>query len=235
MVFRGPPPAGDGQTQPTGTAAAADGAAGQDEGHVGRALRRPAFWLIGAGFAVCGFHMSFLTMHMPGYIERCNLPAALGGIWLAVLGIANITGSLSIGLLLKRHAPATLLTALHVLRAIFIAAMLAVPASNLTMLIFAMAMGVTYMAALPPTTLLVTRTFGQRRLATLFGLVMLLHQLGSFAGVWLGGLAAESTAGYGILWLVNIALALLGAALHLPFRRERIEPAVLRPLAVRPA
>jgi predicted MFS family arabinose efflux permease len=150
-----------------------------------------------------------------------------------VLGIANITGSLAIGLLLKRHAPATLLTALHVLRAIFMASMLAVPASSLTMLIFAVAMGVTYMAALPPTTMLVTQAFGQRRLATLFGLVMLLHQLGSFAGAWLGGLAAESTAGYGILWLVNIALAFVGAALHLPFRQARLEPAWLRPWAVR--
>lgn len=238
MVFRGPPPLDAGQIQPTGTAATParpNGAAGRDDGHVGAALRHPAFWLIGAGFAVCGFHMSFLTMHMPGYIERCGLPAALGGVWLAVLGVANITGSLLIGLMLKRHAPAALLTALHVLRALFIAAMLAVPADNLTMLIFAVAMGVTYMAALPPTTMLVTQTFGQRRLATLFGLVMLLHQLGSFAGVWLGGLAAESTAGYGILWLLNIALALLGAALHLPFRRARTEPALLRPLAVRPA
>jgi MFS family permease len=216
-------------------ATAADAVGCRQESPIGVAIRHPAFWLIGAAFAVCGFHMSFLTMHMPGFIERCHLPVALGGTWLAVLGVANIAGSLLIGLLLKRHAPATLLTALHVLRAIFIAAMLALPKSNLLMLIFAMAMGITYMAALPPTTMLVTQTFGRRRLATLFGLIMLMHQLGSFAGVWLGGLAAESSVGYRPLWLVDIALALAGAGLHLPFRRPRIEHARLRPLVARPA
>jgi predicted MFS family arabinose efflux permease len=152
------------------------------------------------------------------------LPGNLAGIWLAVLGITNIAGSLVIGLMLKRHPPATLLTALHVLRAFFIAALLVLPATSTVMLLFAVAMGATYMAALPPTTMLVTQTFGAQRLATRFGVVMLLHQLGSFTGVWLGGLAAESTEGYRLLWAADIGLALLAAALHLPFCKRPVRP-----------
>ena len=219
-------------------AAAAGPAAGLASGaddDVARALRRPAFWLIGGSFAVCGFHMSFLTMHMPGFIEHCGLPAGLAGAWLAVLGITNVSGSLAIGMLLKRHPPATLLLVLHVLRAIFIAGVLALPATAPALLGFALAMGATYMAILPPSTMLVTQTFGARRLATLFGLLMLLHQIGSFAGVWLGGLAAGSLAGYRVAWLVDIALALLAATLHLPFRQPRIPLAAIPAVAPRPA
>jgi predicted MFS family arabinose efflux permease len=189
--------------------------AGLDDA-VRAAIREPRFWQIGGGFAACGFHMSFLTMHMPGVIDGCGLPASLAGVWLAVLGIANIAGSLAIGLLLKRCAPASLLVVLHVLRAVFITCLLAVPATPGVMLVFAAAMGMTYMAALPPTTMLVTRTFGPRRVATLFGFVMLLHQTGSFAGSWLGGVAAGSVHGYRTLWLVDIGLALLAAAVYLP-------------------
>ena len=227
-----PAPAARTPRRPIAAAAGpADGAADD----VARALRRPAFWLIGGSFAVCGFHMSFLTMHMPGFIEHCGLPAGLAGAWLAVLGITNVCGSVAVGMLLKRTPPATLLLVLHLLRAVFIAGVLALPATAPVLLVFAIAMGATYMAVLPPSTMLVTQTFGARRLATLFGLLMLLHQIGSFAGSWLGGLAAGSLAGYHAAWLVDVALALLAAALHLPFRQPRMPlaavPAVAAPAA----
>jgi predicted MFS family arabinose efflux permease len=209
LVFRRPLPAAPASSRP--------GEDDVDSGGVGSALRQPAFWLIAGGFAVCGFHMSFLTMHIPGVIERCGLPPSLAGTWLAVLGVTNIAGSLVIGLMLKRYPPALLLTVLHALRAGFIAVLLAVPASPGVMLAFAAAMGATYMAALPPTTVLVRQAFGARRIGTLFGLVMLLHQIGSFAGVWLGGVAADSADGYRTLWLLDIGLALLAAAMYLPF------------------
>jgi MFS family permease len=229
LVFRRP--AGTG-AEPA-PAVVAGGAGTRPQG--ASALRQPAFWLIGGGFAVCGFHMSFLTMHMPGFIERCGLPSSLAGAWLALLGVTNIAGSLAIGVLLKRCQPASLLLMLHGLRAFFIAGLLALPATAPVMLAFAIAMGATYMAALPATTMLVTQTFGAHRLATLFGLVMLLHQLGSFAGVWLGGLAAESLAGYRAIWLVDLGLAVLAAALHLPFRRPSSPLAALPTVPARPA
>lgn len=212
---------GDTGRSPSGEDAQPCGTSGGKAAAVRAALREPMFWKIGGGFAVCGFHMSFLSMHMPGVIERCGLPSSLAGAWLAVLGVSNIGGSLLIGLLLKRFPAATLLIGLHGLRALFVACLLAAPATPAVMLAFAAAMGVTFTAALPPTTVLVTRTFGPRRVATLFGVVMFLHQTGSFAGVWLGGMAAEATAGFRTIWLLDIGLALLAAVIYLPACRRR--------------
>ena len=233
LVFRRPAPTTAMTTAAAAAASAApEAAAGAaSDTRIAPALRQRTFWLIACGFAICGFHMSFLTSHMPGFIERCGLPANLAGAWLALLGIANIAGSLATGVLLKRCRPATLLMALHALRALFIAGVLALPPTEAVMLVFALSMGATYMAALPATTMLVTQTFGAHRLAALFGLVMLLHQLGSFAGVWLGGLAAESLAGYRTVWLADVGLALLAAALHLPFRQPQVARAGFPALA----
>jgi MFS family permease len=230
MMFRSPAPSGAASAQPVSVAA--DSVA--DDG-LGAALRRPAFWLIGIGFAVCGFHMSFLTMHMPGFIERCGLPDGLSGLWLAILGVTNVVASLAVGLLAKRHAPAMLLAVVHVLRAVFVAGLLVSPPTAPVMLLFAIAMGTTYTAALAPTTMLVKQAFGAQRLGTLFGMVMLLHQLGSFAGVWLGGLVAGSMAGYRVMWMADIGLALLAAALTLPLRQPAIRPATVPKLVVRAA
>jgi predicted MFS family arabinose efflux permease len=237
MAFRRPVINGRAQHQPSSQAGAAHDPAAHDSaahdsaagtpaagsGHVAlsQALRTPEFWLISGGFAICGFHMSFLTMHMPGVIERCGLPASLAGTWLAVLGLTNVAGSVAVGLMLGRHCPASLLAVLHALRALFIACLLVLPATPLVMFGFAVAMGATYTAALPPTTTLVTRTFGAGGVATLFGMVMLIHQVGSFAGVWLGGLMAEATDGYRAIWLLEIALALIASALYLPLRPAR--------------
>ncbi len=202
------------------------------------ALGSRAFWLIGGGFAACGLHVAFLNVHMPGVIDRCGLPAGLSGVWLALLGAANIAGALGIGVVLKRHAPAMVLLALHGLRAVFIAAFLLLPATPSVLLAFAVAMGLTYMAILPPTSLLVSREFGPARFATIFGSVVLLHQAGCFAGVWLGGLAAEwhdPAAGYRAFWLLDVALSLVAAAAHLPFllRGRRLAPT--RPAGAGPA
>ena len=174
-------------------------------------------------------------MHMPGFIERCGLPDGLSGLWLAILGVTNVVASLAVGLLAKRHAPAMLLAVVHVLRAVFVAGLLVLPPTAPVMLLFAIAMGMTYTAALAPTTMLVKQAFGAQRLGTLFGMVMLLHQLGSFAGVWLGGLVAGSMAGYRVMWMADIGLALLAAALNLPLRQPAIRPATVPKLVVRAA
>lgn len=190
-------------------------------------LCQPAFWRIGGSFAICGFHMSFLTSHMPGVIEQCGLPGSLAGTWLALLGITNIAGSIGIGYLLERYAPDTLLAMLYALRALFIGALILLPPTPTVLLGFAIAMGSTYMAALPATTSLVSRMFGAERLGTLFGVVMLVHQIGSFAGVWLGGIAVEATGGFRAIWLLDIGLALIAATLFLPQVRRRRAVAIV--------
>jgi predicted MFS family arabinose efflux permease len=204
------------------TAAPAQASDAQAHGVDVRAgLRSPAYWLIAAGFFVCGFHVQFLLAHMPGVIERCGFPASLSGAWLAIVGVCNVIGSIASGAVIQRAPMALTLTALYALRAAGIALFLVVPQTELAMLAFAVWMGLTYMATLPPTAGLLGKLFGTRHLGTLLGGAVLLHQVGAFLGVWLGGVAVEATGSYEQFWLADIALAVLAALLHLGIREKR--------------
>ena len=198
------------------------------------------FWRVALSFGVCGFHVGFLGVHMPGVIERCGLPATLAGAWIAVSGAANIAGSLAIGLALKRHDPARLLVAIYAVRALGIVALVASPATPAVLIGFALLMGASFMATLPPTSQLVARQHGVQRLGTLFGTVMLVHQVGSFSGIWFGGWAALATGSDRLLWCVDIALALGAMALVWPRTASMrtlpngLPPGLLRPRSTAP-
>jgi predicted MFS family arabinose efflux permease len=183
---------------------------------VGDVLREWRFWRVALSFGVCGFHIAFLAAHMPGVIERCGLTAPLAGTWIAVAGAANIAGSVAVGLAMRHHAPARLLSAIYGVRALGIAALLVLPPTPAVMVGFAVVMGASHMATLPPTSQLIATQHGVARLGTLIGVVMLVHQVGSFAGVWFGGWAAQATGSDDLLWSVDIALALGAAALVWP-------------------
>jgi len=183
-------------------------------------LREARFWIISGAFGICGFHVGFLATHMPGVIERCGLPPALAGTWLAVSGAANIAGSILIGVAMKRWASPPLLVALYLARSLSIVLLLVLPTSSTTMLVFGVAMGLSYMAVLPPTVHLLGHHFGVERLGTLFGVVMVVHQLGGFAGAWLGGLAAAATGSDTVLWTIDLSLAVVAAALQWPMMRH---------------
>jgi len=190
----------------------------------GEALRDRRFWLIAGSFALCGFHVSFLTVHMPGVLERCGMSSSFTGAWLVLAGAANMAGSIGIGVLMKRFASAPLLAVVYGLRVVAIAAFVLVPTSGAALLAFAIALGLTYMAALPPTAELIARSFGVERLSALLGATMLVHQIGGFFGAWLGGVAVEHSGSYLPLWVADLSLAAVAAALQLFLMRERRAP-----------
>lgn len=212
-----------GSAQPCPAAAESTGPAQPAQG-VRAALRQafstPSYWLICGGFFVCGFHVSFLLAHMPGVLDLCGLPQ-ITGAWLGILGLSNVAGSIVAGLALQRFAMSRMLFVVYALRAAGVLLFLVAPKTPAVMLGFAMWMGVTYMATLPPTSGLVGKLFGTRHLGSLFGVVMLVHQLGSFLGVWLGGVAVEATGSYDWIWRIDIALAVLAALIQLPIRESQ--------------
>ena len=168
--------------------------------------------------------MAFLTVHMPGVLERCGMPASFTGLWLVLAGAANMAGSIGVGVLMKRFASAPLLAVVYGLRVVSIAAFVLVPTSAGALLGFALAMGLTYMAALPPTAELIARSFGVERLSALLGTTMLVHQVGGFFGAWLGGVAVEHGGSYLPLWLADLGLAALAATLQLVLMRQSPGP-----------
>lgn len=222
-AFRGPSAAGRELVPRDGT-----------DGSVRAALGHPAFWCVACGFFVCGFHVSFLVAHMPGVIALCGLPEGLAGWWLAVVGLCNVIGSIGAGYMIRHGSMRNTLMVLYALRALGVALFLVMPKTTTVMLVFACWMGLTYMATLPPTAGLVGRLFGLRHMATLFGVVMLVHQLGAFLGVWLGGIVVTLNGSYDWLWYADIALALVAVAIHLPVR-EHQRGATLATAPTRPA
>ena len=182
------------------------------------ALRHPSFLLLASGFFVCGFHVAFLGTHLPGVVAACGLPLQYAGWALAMLGLFNIVGSLAIGWAMGRWRLKSLLSLIYAARGLFVLAFLLAPKTGVVMLLFAAAMGVTFLSTVPPTAGLVAKFFGTRHMATLFGLVMLTHQVGGFLGAWLGGKVFEANGNYDLVWSVDIVLAVGAALIHLPIR-----------------
>ena len=180
------------------------------------ALCHRGYVLLILGFFVCGFQLAFIGIHLPAYLLDRQLGEWLGGAALATIGAANIFGTLAFGALGDRLSKKNVLAVLYVIRAAVIAAYVFAPQTAVSTLVFSAIIGFTWLGTVPLTTGIVAQIFGARYLATLVGIVFLMHQLGSFLGAWLGGLAFEQTGSYDIIWSSVIALGLLAAFLHWP-------------------
>jgi predicted MFS family arabinose efflux permease len=186
------------------------------------ALHTPSYLMLAGGFLVCGFHVAFLATHLPGVIASCGLPAQWGAWSLAVLGLFNIVGSVAMGWAVGRWRMKSLLSLVYVARAVAVLVFLAAPKSGPVVLAFAGVMGLTFLSTVPPTAGLVAKMFGTGNMATLFGIVMLSHQVGGFLGAWLGGRIFEATGNYNWVWYIDILLAVGAALIHLPIREATL-------------
>ena len=197
-------------------------AAGTTEETAGEALRRafrtPTFWFLFFGFFVCGVHVSFLSVHLPGFVAWCGLHAAVGAGAIALIGLFNVVGSLVAGELSSRWKRRELLVAIYAARGVLMAGFMLVEKTAGTVLVFSALMGLLWLSTVPPTVALVARNFGTRWLATIFGLVFLGHQIGGFTGAFLGGLVFDRTGSYDLMWSFAIAMAAFAALVHLPVR-----------------
>ena len=187
------------------------------------ALRNPSYWCLHAGFFTCGFHIAFLVTHLPGEVNLCGLSAGVASASLAIIGLANIAGSLGVGVLGNLYRMKWILFWMYFTRAISIVLYLAAPKEPMTFYVFAVVLGSTWLATVPPTAGLTAKLFGVRYLATLFGLTLLSHQIGGFLGAWLGGLAISSTGSYQWMWWADAALALAAALINLPIQEAPVK------------
>jgi MFS family permease len=185
---------------------------------VRRAWAHGSYRLLVIGFFVCGFHIAFITVHMPAYLVQCGLSPAVGSWSLALLGLFNIVGSLSTGYLSTRVPKQMVLAVLYLGRSIAIALFMLFPVTEVTAYAFSVAMGLLWLSTVPPTAGLVTTFFGPRYMGMLYGFAFFSHQVGSFFGVWLGGVVYDQTGSYALIWYAGILLGLASAALHLPIK-----------------
>ena len=186
------------------------------------AMRNPSYLLLHLGFFTCGFHIAFLVTHLPTEVGLCGLTPAVASWSLAIIGLANILGSLYAGACINTYRSKYVLASMYGSRALLIAMYLAAPKTEWTFYIFAMGLGFTWLATVPPTAALVGKLFGVRYLATLFGLTLLSHQIGGFLGAYLGGLAFTANGDYQWMWWADIALSGLAAIINLPIKEAPI-------------
>jgi len=194
-----------------------------------QALKNPSFLLLNAGFFTCGFHVAFLVTHLPGEINLCGLPPGVASWSLAIIGLANIFGSLIAGACIARYRSKFVLAVMYASRALLIAWYLLVAHTEVTYYVFAAGLGLTWLSTVPPTAAIVGKLFGTRYLATLFGLTLLAHQAGGFLGAWLGGVSMARFGDFGWMWYADMILALLAALINLPIREAPLFRAVLKP------
>ena len=190
-------------------------------------LRDPSYLLLHAGFFTCGFHIAFLVTHLPGEVQLCGLPPSVASWSLALIGLANIAGSLLAGASVSRVRSKITLAAMYASRSVLILLYLAAPKTSLTFFLFAIGLGLTWLATVPPTAAIVAKLFGVRYLATLFGLTLLSHQIGGFFGAYLGGIAIDHTGSYQWMWWADIALSGAAALVNLPIREAPLRPAAV--------
>lgn len=180
------------------------------------AFGHKSYVLLVTGFFTCGFQLAFVTAHLPSYLLDRGLSAQVGGWTLAIIGLCNIVGSFTAGWLGNIIPKRYILSGIYLTRAISIAIFVSIPPSVEATLIFAVITGLTWLSTVPPTSSLVAIMFGTRWFAMLYGFVFFSHQVGSFLGVYLGGLAFEQFGSYQLVWWLSVTFGVISALINLP-------------------
>ena len=190
---------------------------------VGEAMSHRGFLLLAAGYFVCGYQVMFLGTHLPNFLTEAGQNPWVGATALSLIGLFNIFGTLAWGAMGGKWRMKYLLTSIYLLRSLVLAIFILLPVTPWSTYIFAAAIGLLWLATVPLTSGLVARIFGLRYMATLTGIVFFSHQLGSFAGAWLGGLFFDQAGSYDTIWWIGVLLGVIAAALHFPIDDKPVE------------
>jgi predicted MFS family arabinose efflux permease len=192
------------------------------------AFQYRSFQLLMAGYFVCGFQVVFIGVHMPSYLKDQGLAPQVASTALALIGLFNVFGTYAAGALGQHMAKKYILATIYLLRSVAIVIFLWVPITPTSVYIFASVMGLLWLSTVPPTNAVVAQIFGVAHFSMLGGFVFFSHQIGSFMGVWLGGVLYDRTGSYDVVWYLAVALGVLAALVNLPVREQSIQRGPLR-------
>lgn len=190
------------------------------------ALGHRSYLLLTSGFFVCGFQVAFITAHFPAYLGDIGIDARYAVIAMALIGFFNVIGSLASGFIAQRYSKPYFLAYIYLARSVAVTAFLLLPQTPLSVIVFAIVMGLLWLSTVPPTNALVAIMFGTRHLGLLGGLVFLSHQIGSFLGVWMGGYLYDRMGSYDTVWWFGVALGVFAAIVHWPIAERPVDRAL---------
>ncbi|MDC1280695.1 MFS transporter, partial [bacterium] len=207
---------------------------------LGNAFKDPNFGMIFLGFFACGYQLAFVSAHFPAMVtEMCSAisplsvlnyigvsnTSSLGALAIALIGFSNIFGTIYAGWLGQKFPKKYLLTGVYALRALIGLLFIIFPITPLSVVLFSIFMGSLWLATVPLTSGLIAHIYGLRYMGTLYGLVFLSHQLGSFLGVWMGGRLYDATGDYTLVWWIGIGVSAFSTLIHLPIKEEKLQAA----------
>ncbi len=187
------------------------------------ALHHPSFWFLVMGFFVCGFHVAYISIHLPSYVVDLGLAAQTGAWAIGLVGLCNVLGSYLAGVAGGRYPKKYLLSLLYFGRALVMAGFVLLPPSEMMVYVFAVLMGFLWLSTVPLTSGLVAHIYGPRYLGMLFGIIFFSHQIGGFLGAWFGGYAYDTFGSYEVVWWISIGLGVASALVHWPIRERPVE------------
>ncbi|WKU18227.1 MFS transporter [Advenella alkanexedens] len=221
-------PLGMGMREPSPVAGVASGARQGIVPAIKEAFAYPSFRLLVAGYFVCGFQVVFIGVHMPSYLKDAGMNPEVASYALALIGLFNVFGTYAVGLMGQKYPKRYLLAGIYTLRGITIIIFLLAPLTPVSVYVFSAVMGLLWLSTVPPTNAIVAQIFGVQHFAMLGGFVFFSHQIGSFLGVWLGGIMYDIYGSYDPVWYLAIALSVFATAMSLPIK----ESAIVRPVVV---
>jgi len=186
------------------------------------------YLLLTSGFFVCGFQVAFITAHFPAYISDLGIASRWAVVAISLIGFFNIIGSLASGIAGQRYSKPMLLSWIYISRSIVFTAFLLIPPSPTTVVVFSIVIGILWLSTVAPTNALVAVMFGTRYLGLLGGIVFFSHQVGSFLGVWMGGVLYDATGSYDVVWWLGVVLGIFAAIVHWPIREEPVQRPVIQ-------
>ena len=198
------------------------------------ALTDPTYIMLFLGFFSCGFQLAFITAHFPAFIVEssspivqgslislvCNSIEGLGALSMALIGLFNIIGCLLAGALGKNYTKKYLLSLIYTGRTLAAIIFIILPITPMSVALFSIVMGSLWLATVPLTSGIIGHIYGLKYMGTLYGIVFLSHQIGSFVGVWLGGMFYDIYGSYNIVWWVGIGVGAFSAVIHLPIKEK---------------
>jgi len=207
---------------------------------LGNAFKDPNFSMIFLGFFACGYQLAFVSAHFPALVtEMCSTispssllhyigistTSSLGALAIAIIGFSNIFGTIYAGWLGQRFPKKYLLAIVYTLRTLIGLIFIIFPITPTSVVLFSFFMGSLWLATVPLTSGLIAHIYGLRYMGTLYGLVFLSHQLGSFLGVWMGGKLYDATGDYTLVWWIGVGVSAFSALIHLPIKEKNLQTA----------
>ena len=94
--------------------------------------------------------------------------------------------------------------------------LLMIDQSTVSIAIFALVFGATFLVTAPLTVLFVSNNFGLRHLGSLTGIITLVHHIFGAAGAYLGSAVFDSTGSYDVVFPVMLGSSIVALLLTFP-------------------